>query len=155
MYVVNKLDTVDPREVQALQQYLQDYGRQAELYTQQLQLIEEGRMEAAAAIEALKSISTPDEDGVVLLQLGGGASVRARLLEPEKVLLNIGSDVIVEKSNSAAIEYLKDRITEMEASGKKVAETIDRIRTQMNEIARRIETAYQQAQAAGISPGQA
>jgi prefoldin alpha subunit len=142
------MDPVDPREIQALQRYLQEYGQQVEIYSQQFQLIEEGRMEATAAIETLKSIGTSAEEEVILLQLGGGASVRAKIVEPQKVLLNIGSDVVVERSNPEAIGYLQDRITEMEASGKKVAETIDRIRTEMNEIARRIEAGYQQVQAA-------
>jgi prefoldin alpha subunit len=146
--VVNNVEPVDPHEIQALQRYLQEYGQQVEIYSQQFQLIEEGRMEATAAIETLKSIGSSEEEEVVLLQLGGGASVRARIVEPQKVLLNIGSDVVVERSNPEAIGYLQDRITEMEASGKKVAETIDRIRTQMNEIARRIEAGYQQVQAA-------
>jgi prefoldin alpha subunit len=146
--VVNNVEPVDPREIQALQRYLQEYGQQVEIYSQQFQLIEEGRMEATAAIETLKSIDASAEEEVVLLQLGGGASVRAKIVEPKKVLLNIGSDVVVERSNPEAIGYLQDRITEMEASGKKVAETIDRIRTEMNEIARRIEAGYQQVQAA-------
>ncbi len=149
------MEPVDPREMQALQRYLQEYGQQVEIYSQQLQLIDEGRMEAMAAIETLKSVGASSFDGeVVLLQLGGGASVRAKIVEPQKVLLNIGSDVIVERGNPEAIEYLQDRITEMEASGKKVAETIDRIRTQMNEIARRIEAGYQQSQSVASQFGQ-
>jgi len=152
--VVNNVEPVDPREIQALQRYLQEYGQQVEIYSQQLQLIDEGRMEATAAIETLKSVGASAEEEVVLLQLGGGASVRAKIIEPQTVLLSIGSDVIVERSNPEAIEYLQDRITEMEASGKKVAETIDRIRTQMNEIARRIEAGYQQVQAAAPQSGQ-
>ncbi len=110
-------------------------------------MLEEGRMEALAATEALSAILTAG-DSTVLLQIGGGVSVRARVEEPDKILVNIGADVIVERSNADAVEYLKDRITEMEASGKKVAETLDRIRTQMNEIARRLETGYRQAQQA-------
>jgi prefoldin alpha subunit len=152
--VVNNVEPVDPREIQALQRYLQEYGQQVEIYSQQLQLIDDGRMEAIAAIETLKSVAASAEEEIVLLQLGGGASVRAKILEPQKVLLNIGSDVVVERNNPEAVEYLQDRITEMEASGKKVAETIDRIRTQMNEIARRIEAGYQQAQAAAPQFGQ-
>ena len=152
--MVNNVEPVDPREMQALQRYLQEFGQQVEIYSQQLQLIDEGRMEATAAIETLKSVGASAEEEVVLLQLGGGASVRAKIIEPHKVLLNIGSDVVVERSNPEAIGYLQDRITEMEASGKKVAETIDRIRTQMNEIARRIEAGYQQAQAASPQYGQ-
>ncbi|MEI6839949.1 MAG: prefoldin subunit alpha [Methanomicrobiales archaeon] len=149
------MEPVDPREMQALQRYLQEYGQQVEIYSQQLQLIDDGRMEAMAAIETLKSVGAASfDEEVVLLQLGGGASVRAKIVEPQRVLLNIGSDVVVERGNPEAIEYLQDRITEMEASGKKVAETIDRIRTQMNEIARRIEAGYQQSQSAAAQFGQ-
>jgi prefoldin alpha subunit len=141
-------EQVDERELQSLQQYLNEYTQQAEVFTHQLQLIEEGRMEATAAIEALRDLSTAEEPRV-LLQVGGGTSVRARVESTDRVLVNIGADVIVERSNAEAIEYLRDRITEMEASGKRVAETLERIRSQMNEIARRIESGYQQARMAG------
>ena len=104
-------------------------------------------MEALAAIEALEALVAAD-DGTVLLQIGGGASLRAKILEPEKVLLNIGAEVIIEKTNTDAVEYLKDRITEMEASQKKVAEALEKLRTQMNEIAKRLEQGYRQASAA-------
>lgn len=141
-------EQVDARELQSLQQYLNEYSQQAEVFARQLQLIEEGRMEATAAIETLKELGA-GENMPVLLQIGGGASVRANVIEPDRVLVNIGADVIVERSNTEAVEYLRDRITEMEASGKRVAETLDRIRSQMNELARRIELGYQQAQMSG------
>ena len=138
---------MDQRELEELQYYLKEYGQQAEIFASQLDLMENGRMEALAAIETLGELAI-SEDGTVLLQVGGGASLRAKVLEPEKVLLNIGAEVIVERSNADAIEYLKDRITEMEASQKKVAETLNRLRSQMNDIAKRIEQGYQQAMAA-------
>jgi prefoldin alpha subunit len=68
------------------------------------------------------------------------------MVEPERVLLNVGADVIVERSSEEAVEYLKDRLTEMEASAKKVVETLDQLKYQMNEIARRLESGYQQYQ---------
>jgi prefoldin alpha subunit len=140
------MQPMDQRELMTLQQYLQEYGQQAEIFVQQLQLLENGRMEALAAIESLEDMLTTD-DGTVLLQIGGGASVRAKVMDPEKVLLAIGAEVIVERSNKDAVEFLKERVMEMEASAKKVAETIDRLRGQMNEINKRIETGYQQAMA--------
>ena len=149
--MVNHVDRVDPRELQSLQLYLNDYRQQAEIFTQQLALLEEGRMEALAAIEALEGAAAAP-DSIVLLQIGGGVSVRARILDPDRVLLNIGADVIVERPNAAAQDYLKDRITEMEASAKKVAETLERLRVQMNELARRIELGFQQAQMAQMQP---
>ncbi|HNX17597.1 MAG TPA: prefoldin subunit alpha [Methanoregula sp.] len=143
---------MNQQEVETLQYYLKEYGQQAEVFASQLELMENGRMEALAAIEALEALVASD-DGTVLLQIGGGASLRAKILEPEKVLLNIGSDVIVEKTNTDAVSYLKDRITEMEASQKKVAEALDKLRTQMNEIARRLEQGYSPATAAESHAG--
>jgi prefoldin alpha subunit len=68
--------------------------------------------------------------------------VRAKVADPEKVLVNIGSDVIVQRTNGEAITFLQEKITEMEAMEKKVAATIDQLRGQMAEIARQLEAGY-------------
>jgi prefoldin alpha subunit len=134
---------MDQRELLTLEHYLKEYGQQAEIFAGQLELMENGRMEALAAVEALQGIADAAE-GTVLLQIGGGASVRVKVPDPDTILLNIGADVIVERTNKDAVEFLKDRITEMEASEKKVAEALNRLRSQMNEIAKRLEQGYQQ-----------
>ena len=137
---------MDQRELMTLQHYLKEYGQQAEIFVSQLDMLENGRMEALAAVDALEGM-VASEDGTVLLQIGGGASVRAKILEPEKILIAIGAEIVVERSNKEAIDYLKERVMEMEASQKKVAETLDRLRTQMNEINKRLESGYQQSMA--------
>ena len=142
--MANTMQQIDQREVMTLQHYLKEYGQQAEVFVGQLELLENGRMEAHAAIETLESMMTA-EDGIVLLGIGGGASVRAKVVDPDKILLSIGAEVVVERPNKDAIEYLKDRLIEMEASQKKVSETLDKLRSQMNEITRRLESGYQQS----------
>jgi prefoldin alpha subunit len=142
------MQQMDQRELMTLQHYLKDYGQQAEIFVGQLEMLENARMEALAAIEALEAMLVSD-DGIVLLQIGGGASVRAKVIEPDKVLLNIGAEVVVERSNKDAVEYLKERLIEMEASQKKVADTLNHLRSQMNEINKRLESGYQQSAAAG------
>ena len=142
------MQQMDQRELMTLQHYMKEYGQQAEIFVGQLEMLENGRMEALAAIETLEAMLSAD-DGVVLLQIGGGASVRAKVLEPDKILLSIGAEVVVERPNKEAVEFLKERIMEMEASQKKVSETLDRLRSQMNEINKRLESGYQQASAAG------
>jgi len=137
---------MDQRELMTLQHYLKEYGQQAEIFVSQLEMLENGRMEALAAIEALEAMVAA-EDGTVLLQIGGGTSVRAKILDPEKILIAIGAEVVVERSNKEAVDYLKERLIEMEASQKKVAETLDRLRAQMNEINKRLESGYQQSMA--------
>jgi len=139
---------MDQNELMTLQHYMKEYGQQAEIFVGQMEMLENGRMEAFAAIDTLEAMVAAD-DGTVLLQIGGGASVRAKVLEPDKILVSIGAEVVVERSNKDAVEFLKERIIEMEASQKKVAETLDRLRSQMNEINKRLESGYQQAVAAG------
>jgi len=145
--LADAMQQMDQRELMTLQHYMKEYGQQAEIFVGQLEMLENGRMEALAAIETLEAMLSAD-NGVVLLQIGGGASVRAKVLDPDKILLSIGAEVVVERSNKDAVEFLKERIMEMEASQKKVAETLDRLRSQMNEINKRLESGYQQATAA-------
>ncbi len=135
----------DPRELQTLQYYLNEYGQQAEIFSRQLELIEQRRIEALAAIESIRSLNG-EKEPVVLVPLGGGTTVRARVENPEKVLVNIGADTILQRTQEEAVTFLKDRVTEMEAMEKKVAGTIEQLRGQINEIAQRIEAAYGQAQ---------
>jgi prefoldin alpha subunit len=144
--MVNNVENVQGREMEMLQEYLNEFGQQIEILSRQMQMIEQRRFESFTAIDTLKELGEDGSD-VVLLQLGGGASLRVKVVDPNKVLLNIGSDVIVERQNAEAIEFLQDRATEMEAMVKKLSANIEEIRTQANEVAKRIEMTYRKAQA--------
>ena len=102
------MQQIDQRELMTLQHYMKEYGQQAEIFVGQLELLENGRIEAQAAIEALEAMLIA-ENGVVLLQIGGGASVKAKVLEPDKILLSIGAEVVVERPNKDAVEFCKKR----------------------------------------------
>jgi len=128
-------------DLQTLQYYLNEYGQQADIFSRQLEMIEQKRIESLAAIETMKALAA-DPDSLALLPLGGGTMVRVKVNDPEKVLVNIGADVVMQRTNGEAITFLQEKITEMEAMEKKVAATIDQLRSQMAEIARKIETTY-------------
>ncbi|MDG6257331.1 MAG: prefoldin subunit alpha [Methanomicrobiaceae archaeon] len=142
--MVNNVETVQGREMEMLQEYLNEFGQQIEILSRQMQMIEQRRFESFAAIDTLKELGENGSD-VVLLQLGGGASLRVKVTDPDRVLLNIGSDVVVERSNAEAIDFLQDRTTEMEAMIKKLSANINEIRNQANEVAQRIEMTYRKA----------
>jgi len=149
---VNDVDRADPREIQTLQMYLNEYGQQIELLTQQLGMIEQQRLESAAAIESIRAIQESG-DGIVLLPVGGGALLRVKVLDAGHVLVNIGADVSVERASADAVEYLEDRITELEALGKKVAGSVEQLQGQATEISRRLEAAYRGARQAQAGQG--
>ncbi|WP_394339985.1 prefoldin subunit alpha [Methanoculleus sp. UBA208] len=149
---MNDVNQADPREIQTLQMYLNEYGQQIELLTQQLSMIEQQRLEGTAAIETLRAIQE-NADGAVLLPIGGGAYLRVKVLDAGHVLVNIGADVSVERASADAVEYLEDRITELEAVAKKVAGSVEQLQGQATEISRRLEAAYRGARQAQAGQG--
>ncbi|MCK9307256.1 MAG: prefoldin subunit alpha [Methanoculleus sp.] len=146
------MDQADPREIQSLQMYLNEYGQQIELLTQQLGMIEQQRLESAAAIESIRAIEE-NKDSIVLLPIGGGALLRVKVLDAGHVLVNLGADVSVERASADAVEYLQDRIVELEAVGKKVAGSVEQLQGQATEISRRLEAAYRGARQAQAGQG--
>ncbi|KLK88255.1 prefoldin subunit alpha [Methanoculleus sediminis] len=146
------MNQADPREIQTLQMYLNEYGQQIELMTQQLSMIEQQRLEGTAAIETLRALQE-NADGAVLLPIGGGAYLRVKVLDAGHVLVNIGADVSVERATADAVEYLEDRITELEALAKKVAGSVEQLQGQATEISRRLEAAYRGARQAQAGQG--
>ncbi|WP_394298770.1 prefoldin subunit alpha [Methanoculleus sediminis] len=149
---MNNVNQADPREIQTLQMYLNEYGQQIELMTQQLSMIEQQRLEGTAAIETLRALQE-NADGAVLLPIGGGAYLRVKVLDAGHVLVNIGADVSVERATADAVEYLEDRITELEALAKKVAGSVEQLQGQATEISRRLEAAYRGARQAQAGQG--
>ncbi|KAF1078626.1 Prefoldin subunit alpha [Methanogenium sp. MK-MG] len=149
--MVNNMENVDARELQMLEQYLEQFTQQVEAYSRQLEMLENRRMETATAVETLNNLA--DQEGpTVLLQIGGGASLRVHVPDTDTVLLNIGADVVVERTNTETVDYLEERMTEMEALAKKIAESIEQVQKQGRDVAKRMESAYSQAQSR-MDPG--
>ncbi len=145
---------VDPREVQSLQAYINQYSQQAEIYSRQLSLMEDGIREGNGAIETLKAIAGA-EGAPLLMPIGGGLNIRVKVETPDEVFASIGSEIILQKTNEGAITYLQERITEMQAQAKNLNEVLQKIDAQVKDLSKRLEQLYRQSQMEqqqGISP---
>jgi len=71
--------------------------------------------EAAAAIESLKTIDDKT-DVESLIPVGLGAFVKAKVATDEKLILNVGAGIAVEKDRNSAINFLESRLKEMEVA---------------------------------------
>jgi len=100
--------------------------------TSRQNLLERALLENRAALEALKELGErkPDE---VLLQIGGGALVKSTPPSVDKVLVNVGSNVIIEKPKD-------DAVTLLEGRAKQAEQSIMSLIGQRNEIAQRLDT---------------
>ena len=134
------------QEVRSLQAYANEYSQQFELLTQQLRFIESARGEALASIESLEAFSGLERDVPTLLNLGGGVSVHATVTDTKKILVGIGAGITVEKPVEEAITFLRDRITEMDASAKRLTESLGKLQEQMRAVEQRMQEIYSQTQ---------
>ena len=96
--------------------------------------------EAIAAIESIKSLSkNPESD--TLVPIGLGTYVPTKISSNSKIILNIGAGVAVEKDFASAINYLEERLKEIEiaiqdTAAKKhdAAQRLEQGRAQINQM---------------------
>lgn len=101
--------------------------------------------EASAAVSAIKSLRDGQESEV-LLQLGMGAMLRARLPSVESIPVDVGAGVVIEKSPDAAINYLEIRIKELKVSLEEMAARRDQVVGSVEQKRRRLEELARSAQ---------
>ena len=71
--------------------------------------------EATAAIESIKSLSQKS-DSEALVSIGMGTFAKAKISSSDKLVLNIGAGISLEKDSSSAINFLEARIKEIEVA---------------------------------------
>ena len=92
--------------------------------------------EASSAIHSLKTIDNK-ADTETLVPLGLGTFVKAKTVPNEKLILNIGAGIAVEKDKDSAINFLELRLKEMQVA---LQETLN----QKQQVAANLEQGKQQ-----------
>lgn len=121
-------------EIRRLLGAYQQYQTQAEVISQQLgltQMTVQGLDRAILAVEALDSANDGQE---MLVPIGSGSFVFAKLASKERVVLNVGAGVSIEKPAAEAKESLKVRKAEVAEAAKKLSEMLSKIDQEMAKI---------------------
>jgi len=121
-------------EIRRLLAAYQQYQAQAEAIARQLgltQLTAEGLDRALRAVEAME---TAEEGTEMLVPIGSGSFIHAKLASKEKVVLNVGAGVNIEKTPAEAKESLKIRKAEVAEGSRKLNEMLGKIDQEMQKI---------------------
>ena len=94
--------------------------------------------EANSAIHSIKGISTESESDS-LVPLGLGTFMKSKVDSNEKIIINVGSGIAIEKNHADAINYLESRLKELEIA-------LQDINQQRQQIAANLEHGKQQMQ---------
>lgn len=95
-------------------------------------LLERVLIETRSSIDTLTGLSTTKTEEV-LLPVGGGILLRASPPNTDKVLLNIGANVMVEKDRDYAKKFMEERAKELE-------ESVIALASQRGQIAQRLDS---------------
>jgi len=96
------------QQMQMLETYFSDLSqREGTLYSV--------LREATAAIESIKSLSQKS-NSEALVPVGMGTFVKTNISSNDKIVLNIGAGISLEKDSTSAINYLEARIKEIEVA---------------------------------------
>ena len=94
--------------------------------------------EANSAIHSIKGISTQSESDS-LVPLGLGVFMKSKVNSNEKIVINVGSGVAIEKNHNDAVNYLESRLKELEIA-------LQDTNQQRQQIAANLEQGKQQMQ---------
>lgn len=139
-------ESVGEEEIRRLVSVYQQYQSQADAIVHQIsltQLTAEGLERASKAVEAM---STAAEGQEMLVPIGSGSFIYAKLASKDKIVLNVGAGVSIEKTAAEAKETLKVRQTEVSEGSKKLSDMLSRIDQEMQKIQAILSRYEQQAQ---------
>jgi len=99
----------------ALQGYqeMQELGQQAQVMQQQLEVIDQQVAELNSVKEGLESVKNCEGTEEVLMTMGAGVYVKAKMQGNEKVIMNVGAGVVVEKDLDDALKLVTEQTEQM------------------------------------------
>ena len=133
-------------DVRQLLAAYQQYQAEAEAIVRQLGLFQlsiEGCEKALGTIEAMESAKEGQD---MLVPIGEGSFVHAKLASKDKVILGVGADVSIEKSLEGAKESLNKRKGQLNEASNKLNETLNQINQEIGKV-ESIISQYEQAAA--------
>jgi prefoldin alpha subunit len=142
----NKANTNKSAIEQRVNELVQ-HSRTLELYLNEVlereatvtRLIEEARL----ASYALQNISV-DKENEALMPIGVGVYLKTNIPSIDKLLVNIGAGVTIEKTHEDTLHYIESRIKEFEIGLNQLREQKKQITSQLEQIQHQVNSMLQQ-----------
>jgi len=111
-----------------------NYKKQIDSLSAQIQIVENKRMEIDSTIETMDSLKENRIGTEILVPIGSNSFVRTELKDNKKVIVGIGAGISVEKTIDEAKEILKLRNKELENTMNKLQSAVAEIKNKLLEL---------------------
>ena len=122
------------KEVQEKLAVLQQLQSEAEILQRRIVELELLANEYSRTLETLEFFDSIDDGVEALMNLGGGVFAYVDIKNCKKMLVDIGSGVVVEREVRDAIEFIKKRKSDVEENVQKLTQMLQQVAQQAAKI---------------------
>ncbi|MCD6264327.1 prefoldin subunit alpha [Candidatus Bathyarchaeota archaeon] len=130
---------------------LQILQNTAEVLQSRLNVLESAMAELRVAGTTLRELGKEEEGAPLLIPVGGGSFIKARLGDISKVIVGIGADVSVEMELEKALEDIGARLSEMEKASRSIQQQLSQIVAQIRDHQESVNRLSQELRGEGAS----
>ncbi len=139
-------------EVREMLTILDRYKYQADMMSQQLNMLTVTEQELGSAWAFLESFDEVEEGSEVMVPVGGGIFVTAQVSKADKVLTSVGNSIVVELDPKDAAQRIGERRDQVREMMQQVKAGIEQTEAQATALSQQAETAFQELQASRDGP---
>ncbi len=122
------------KETNHMEEELRTLFGQAESIRRQIATIDDTILDLAAVVETLDYIKEHGKEKVVLVPIGAGNFIRAKIVDTEKVIMGVGGRLSVEADIEEAKKTLNDRIATLETLRLDLRRKLEEINARIREL---------------------
>ncbi len=130
----------DERNLERIIAQLNTYEQQAQILQRRIELINASLQEIALSSESLDELKNIVDDNEVLMPLGSGIYVKAKIIEKEKVIFSLGAEIAAEKDITSTQLSLDQRSMALQNALQTTGQQLQQIANTMNELNRTAQT---------------
>ncbi|MBR7005327.1 MAG: prefoldin subunit alpha [Candidatus Methanomethylophilaceae archaeon] len=133
---------VEDAELRQAISVAESYRQRVESLSRQVQVLRVSLDEVTMASEALKAFKDAKEGDEIMVPVGANSFITVKVTSNRNVIVDIGSDISVEKNPESAIEYMGANIAEISEALKKTMEALSDSQNALNNLTAAIQQEY-------------
>ncbi|MBY8983136.1 MAG: prefoldin subunit alpha [Candidatus Lokiarchaeota archaeon] len=134
----------NPQNSQELAYQFQYIKEQKDMYMQNLEIVNASYTNLIKTKNTIKNLKDIKDGEEILVPVGGMISIKALIKEPQKILLSISNDVMVESNINNSIEYIDKLIDQHKNQMSFLQEQIKKIEANLLGISQKFQQDFSQ-----------
>ena len=135
--------TVEDAELRQALSVAETYRQRVEALSRQVQVLRVSLNEVSLASDALKAFRDAEDGDEIMVPIGATSFITVKVTPNRNVVVDIGSDISVEKDVGSAIEYMNANNAEISEALKKTMEALKNSQEALDSLTAAIQDEYE------------